>query len=171
MEQQTALMELLDWVRATLPMDLDTPRMIEEKIESLLPKERTQIIDAHDVGYIDGANKKNETAEQYYNETYGGQFLVEQYAWDNPILSRKDVYELFNDVFKDKKMEGAYKISASKQVYQFNTRLRELAKQKALNIKKDTSSSICPKCSSDFIGEIEYNNYECYNCGNFFKIE
>ena len=72
MAQQTALMELLDWVRATLPMDLDAPRMIEEKIESLLPKERGQIIDAHDVGYIDSVNKKNETSEQYYNETYGG---------------------------------------------------------------------------------------------------
>lgn len=142
MAQQTALMELLDWVKATLPMDLDTPRMIEEKIESLLPKERTQIIDAHDVGYIDGANKKNETSEQYYNETYKGQVNVEQYAWDNPVLSRKDVYELFNDVFKDKKMEGAYKISASKQVYQFNTQLRELAKQKAIDLIKDTTTSL-----------------------------
>jgi hypothetical protein len=32
--------------------------------------EKQQIIDAHDCGYIDGANKKNETAEQYYNETF-----------------------------------------------------------------------------------------------------
>ncbi len=32
--------------------------------------QKQQIIDAHDCGYIDGANKKNETAEQYYNETY-----------------------------------------------------------------------------------------------------
>jgi len=34
------MQELLEWVRATLPMDLDTPRMIEEKIESLLEKEK-----------------------------------------------------------------------------------------------------------------------------------
>lgn len=33
--------------------------------------ERKQIVDAHDNGYIDGANKKKTTAEQYYNETYG----------------------------------------------------------------------------------------------------
>ena len=34
------MQELLEWVRVTLPMDLDTPRMIEEKIESLLEKEK-----------------------------------------------------------------------------------------------------------------------------------
>jgi hypothetical protein len=32
--------EMLEWVRATLPMDLDTPRLIEEKIESMLEKEK-----------------------------------------------------------------------------------------------------------------------------------
>jgi hypothetical protein len=37
---KTPMQELLEWVRATLPMDLDTPRMIEEKIESLLEKEK-----------------------------------------------------------------------------------------------------------------------------------
>jgi hypothetical protein len=40
MTQKTPLQELLEWVRATLPMDLDTPRMIEEKIESMLEKEK-----------------------------------------------------------------------------------------------------------------------------------
>jgi hypothetical protein len=37
---KTPMQELLEWVRATLPMDLDTPRLIEEKIESLLEKEK-----------------------------------------------------------------------------------------------------------------------------------
>ena len=37
---KTPMQELLEWVRETLPMDLDTPRMIEEKIESLLEKEK-----------------------------------------------------------------------------------------------------------------------------------
>ena len=36
---KTPMQELLEWVRATLPMDLDTPRLIEEKIESMLEKE------------------------------------------------------------------------------------------------------------------------------------
>lgn len=42
---RTPMQELLGWVRATLPMDLDTPRMIEEKIESLLEKEKEVMID------------------------------------------------------------------------------------------------------------------------------
>jgi hypothetical protein len=36
---KTPMQELLEWVRATLPMDLDTPQMIEQKIESMLKKE------------------------------------------------------------------------------------------------------------------------------------
>ncbi len=41
----TAMNEMLEWVRATLPMDLDWPRMIEDKIESLLEKEKQQMVD------------------------------------------------------------------------------------------------------------------------------
>jgi hypothetical protein len=66
--KQTALQELLQWVRATLPMDLDTPRMIEEKIESLLPMEKEQIEDAYDQMRCVG---NYENGKQYYNETYG----------------------------------------------------------------------------------------------------
>lgn len=40
-------------------------------LEQAKEMERKQIVDAHDNGYIDGANKKKTTAEQYYNETYG----------------------------------------------------------------------------------------------------
>jgi len=29
---KTAMQEILEWVRATLPMDLETPQMIEKKI-------------------------------------------------------------------------------------------------------------------------------------------
>ena len=71
MAQRTAMNELLLWVRKTLPMDLDYPRMIEEKIESLIPKEKEQIIDA----YIEASPRfediTKEAAEQYYNETFG----------------------------------------------------------------------------------------------------
>jgi hypothetical protein len=37
---KTPMQELLEWVRATLPMDLETPQMIEEKIESMLEREK-----------------------------------------------------------------------------------------------------------------------------------
>ena len=37
---KTPMQELLEWIRTTLPMDLDTPQMIERKIESMLEKEK-----------------------------------------------------------------------------------------------------------------------------------
>jgi len=44
-EMKTPMQELLEWVRETLPMDLETPRLItprliEHKIESMLEKEK-----------------------------------------------------------------------------------------------------------------------------------
>jgi hypothetical protein len=74
---KTAMQELLEWVRATLPMDLDTPRLIEEKIESLLEKEKEQIIEtsknSYIAGYLDNQAKVDDSMnfpEDYYNETF-----------------------------------------------------------------------------------------------------
>ena len=73
MSNKTAMQELLEWTRKTLPMDLDTPRMIEAKIESLIPKEKDQI----KIAYIDGCIGEmyelsvTYTSEEYYKVTYG----------------------------------------------------------------------------------------------------
>jgi len=64
---KTPIQELLEWVRATLPMDLDTPRMIEQKIESMLEKEKEVIMDAYNSGQ---QIPPFEYAEQYYNKTF-----------------------------------------------------------------------------------------------------
>ena len=71
------MQELLEWVRATLPMDLDTPRMIEEKIESMLEKEKEVIIEtsknSYIAGYLDNQAKVDDSMnfpEEYYNETF-----------------------------------------------------------------------------------------------------
>ncbi len=65
---KTPMQELLEWVRATLPMDLDTSRMIEEKIESMLEKEKEVMYDAWLVAI---SNFRNDTFfEEYYNETF-----------------------------------------------------------------------------------------------------
>jgi hypothetical protein len=82
MSNKTAMQEMLEWVRKTLPMDLDTPRMIEAKIESLLKVEKEQIKDARD-SYINQISDeindmliygevrhKELTSEEYYNKTY-----------------------------------------------------------------------------------------------------
>jgi hypothetical protein len=71
MANKTAMQELLEWTRRTLPMDLDTPRMIEEKIESLLVKEREQIEDAYNYGYLDYQILAHDDAVQYYDVNYG----------------------------------------------------------------------------------------------------
>ena len=65
---KTPMQELLEWVRATLPMDLDTPRLIEEKIESMLEKEKQELKDAFEMGVSAWASGC--TFEYYYNETY-----------------------------------------------------------------------------------------------------
>jgi hypothetical protein len=70
MENKTAMQEMLEWTRRTLPMDLDTPRMIEAKIESLLKKEKEQIIDSYEYGNCDWEFGIYMKGEQYYNEKY-----------------------------------------------------------------------------------------------------
>ena len=69
------MQELLEWIRATLPMDLETPQMIEQKIESMLEKEKEQImgvwIDAYTTN-MKAPTRDNFTmwANNYYNETF-----------------------------------------------------------------------------------------------------
>ena len=67
MTQKTPMQELLEWVRATLPMDLETPRMIEEKIESMLEKEKEVMCEFAD-DYQRNCFQKS--SDDYYNETF-----------------------------------------------------------------------------------------------------
>ena len=68
---KTPMQELLEWVRATLPMDLDTPQMIERKIESMLEKEKEVIMDAWmDDRFPLDKDWLKQCAENYYNETF-----------------------------------------------------------------------------------------------------
>ena len=70
--RNTALMELLEWVRKTYPMDLNTPREFEEKIESLMDMEKDTIR----VAYMNGQDDMNQefpyhhNSLDYYNKTY-----------------------------------------------------------------------------------------------------
>jgi hypothetical protein len=60
--EQFAKFPMVD--RATIEAAIDFAKI-------RLETEKDQIIDAHDNGYIDGGNKKDITAEKYYQETYG----------------------------------------------------------------------------------------------------
>ena len=71
MANKTAMQEMLEWTRKTFPMDLDTPRMIEDKIESLLVVEREQIEKAFQHSIVAMVVGKILSPEQYYKETYG----------------------------------------------------------------------------------------------------
>ena len=68
-KQQTAV----EWLEEKIKSNLNNPMSVkfQEMFEQAKQLERQQIIDAHDNGYIDGANKKTITAENYYNETFG----------------------------------------------------------------------------------------------------
>ena len=70
---KTPMQELLEWVRATIPMDLDTPRMIEQKIESMLEKEKEVIMNAYEAGSHTEWNEDTwmlVEKQGYYNETF-----------------------------------------------------------------------------------------------------
>ena len=66
---KTPMQELLEWVRATLPMDLETPRLIEQKIESMLEKEKEVIMDAYWEGGQDIPIHPHR-AEEYFDKTF-----------------------------------------------------------------------------------------------------
>ena len=67
---KTPMQELLEWIRTTLSMDLETPRMIEEKIESMLEKEKEVIMDAFLEGKLDGWQNQWADPNDYYNQTF-----------------------------------------------------------------------------------------------------
>lgn len=70
-KNKTAMQEMLEWTRRTFPMDLDTPMMIEDKIESLIEKEKEQIKHAIMVGISIGFDDNPEyVSEKFYNITY-----------------------------------------------------------------------------------------------------
>ena len=71
MENKTAMQQMLEWVRKTLPMDLDTPRMIEDKIELLLEREKEQIETAHFIGLMRTSNDPYKSTLKYYEKNYG----------------------------------------------------------------------------------------------------
>jgi hypothetical protein len=67
---KTPMQELLEWVRATLPMDLDTPRIIEEKIESLLEKEKEVMCKFQDLAQRSDFWVEYEGAEDCFDITF-----------------------------------------------------------------------------------------------------
>ena len=61
---------------------------------------------------------------------------LEEWAYKNPVYSREEILELLRKSFPDKSISGVFRISASKQIYDFEQALRELGKSNAKKIMK-----------------------------------
>lgn len=77
MKQQTAMQEMLNWIRKTLPMDLDFPQMIESKAAQLLEKEKEQIMKAARECHFEGVRQSAKTSEDYIS--YGEEYFNQTY--------------------------------------------------------------------------------------------
>lgn len=72
MAQQTAMMELLQWVRASQTIDLYTQEMLEDKINGLMDREKDTIR----VAYMNGQEDMKQefpyhhNSLDYYNKTF-----------------------------------------------------------------------------------------------------
>lgn len=64
------MQEMLEWVRATLPMDLDTPMLIEEKIQSLVKKEKEIMCQFQSNGQQTDFYVKYENNEDCFDKTF-----------------------------------------------------------------------------------------------------
>ena len=71
---KTPMQEMLEWVRATLPMDLDWPILIEKKVKSLIPKEKEVMCEFASSCFdeINDHRYRNviEVIDEHYNETF-----------------------------------------------------------------------------------------------------
>lgn len=68
--RETVMQELLEWVRKSFHRNLDIPRIMKSKIESLILLKKEQIIEAHKAGRNDRHNDFGREGEGYYNETF-----------------------------------------------------------------------------------------------------
>ncbi len=59
---------------------------------------------------------------------------AEEYAYDNPVYSRKDILDLIKMNFPDRRFNGIYSVSSSIELHRFENQLRELGKQKAYSL-------------------------------------
>ncbi len=55
----------------------------------------------------------------------------EYFAYKYPVYNREEILNLIKECFPNKRVSGQFEISASKEIYQFEHRLRELGKSNA----------------------------------------
>ena len=55
----------------------------------------------------------------------------EYFAYKYPVYNREEILNLIKECFPNKRMSGQFEISASKEIHQFESKLRELGKNNA----------------------------------------
>lgn len=58
----------------------------------------------------------------------------EYFAYKYPVYNREEILNLIKECFPNRKITGEFEISASKEIYQFENRLREIGKSNAENL-------------------------------------
>lgn len=58
----------------------------------------------------------------------------EYFAYKYPVYSREEILNLIKECFVNKKLTGQFELSASKEIHQFENRLREIGKINAETI-------------------------------------
>jgi len=61
----------------------------------------------------------------------------EYFAYKYPVYNRKEILKLIKECFPNERINGQFEISASKEIYEFEQRLRELGKTNAENLIKN----------------------------------
>ena len=74
----TAMQDMLSYIRSTLPMDLDWPRMLESKAQELVQKEKEQTI-----GFYEWMSQNDTISnmEQYFH--YTNEDMLNEYINQN----------------------------------------------------------------------------------------
>jgi len=78
------------------------------------------------------AGQVTQTPEFFCKETK----YPENFAYKNPVYSRKEILNLIKECFPDRSISGSFNISASKELYLFEDKLRALGKKNAETIIK-----------------------------------
>jgi len=106
-------MTSIEWLVKELYTEMNMSgdgRVLDEILEEAKEMHKQEIIDAHDMGYIDGGNHKKVTAEMYFEETFVSK------GSGVPKLGNEDVPKLGYDAqlpqqeISDEEIENAWEM-------------------------------------------------------------
>lgn len=82
-----------------------------------------------DLGIRDKQGKKPSLSEEEVESEKKNK--IEEYAYANPVYSRMEILDLLKKCFPDRRIDGAFSVSASIQIHRLEEKLRELGFENA----------------------------------------